>query len=324
MKTENLIIAGKEKETSPAKWKNTAERADHGETAVVFCSAQEETCAPARTVWMDGTARFVELFKKAGMNAGQVTACAKTCMETAGAPLTNMEYVVLSLMMQICVAGDDFFSRLSTVSRMEYGQYMDLAKTVCRGKYDMLAAMDEEAEKCYLTVQKNLGILIPPEFKEEQTVNPMPGFILAYPSGYRYIFTGTLLAECLQRIHRTCPLSFTAPAHIKTCRMPAYTMAHGISACMVLPGIDFLEIYYGADGGTDLLRQCSRVLFCGEQMIRNKTADTLSALYSIPDLRELPDGNVYELKLPDRRKQLEGYTIKREGADKNADKQQPV
>lgn len=300
MKTENLIIAGKETQTSPVKWKNVQERASGGEAAVVFGTQQEKTCRPAGTVWLDGNKSFPELFRKAGMTAGQVTECARRCMETAGAyPMTNMEYIILSMMVKICMAGDGFFSRLPAVRTMAYGQFMDFSSVLCREKHGVIAAVGEEGERCYQSVQKTFSSLIP-ELGEEQTVCPGPGDILAYPSGYRYMFTGTLLAECLQHVHRGCPLGFTVPAHIRPWQIPAYTGMRGISTCTVLPGIDFLGIFYGMEDGVRIFRQCGRIVFCGEQMIREETAEALSRAYGIPDLQELADGIMQELVLPSR------------------------
>lgn len=285
---ENIIIAGEKKKTDEEKADRICVSVERGDTVAVICDNPEEL---SRIVGTDtriykGNIWFPELMEKAKVPAERTTALISDYLSWEERhPLGNLEYLVLSMMVETAYKSGDFYTGMN---RQNFNEILKC----CRGKADAVSEERKEARSIY---EKIRGRLAEMGFLDEYESIGMPeaGKVTFIQS--KYPFLCSLYLECLYRTIKNRTVLFV-PGYVRQ-QMETLETAkeRGISTIITVSSIDFLTMFYpGRFAG--LFTPADEIILCGEQMLRRRTAGLLARMGSDVENEGLVAENILNLK----------------------------
>lgn len=312
---ENVIIAGKRNNRTEIEMECIGKGKEN--RTFVFCkdpltwiAARSKIVSEVREVHVVNEAfRFADLMKKVKIPTEYIVEMLRAYLEwEKRQKLNSLEYLVLSLIVERAISKDDFFTAMADTVKLSFKEFISDAKKESPEKAE--SVNKKNAEHIYEMMKIRLPELgfIP----GAMDITTGTGGITLITAAYAPLCT--LFLECLYRTEHG-PMCVFLPEDVRMCSKNTLyrSKANGISTYISTPSIDFMAMYYQ---GTfhDFIEEYDRVVLCGEQMIRKKTAGFLARLcapveteYMVArEILSLRDGKARVIETHKRRKQLCG------------------
>lgn len=283
--SENIIIAG--------KWKNTYEMGAHylaereNKKTVVFCKDPLVWIGGKCEAFVDmdevhiinGAFCFPEMIRKAGMAQEDLTEILRVYMaRDKKCALNHMEELILTLIVKRALKKADFFQEMSQIPTEQFRAFYRNIRNDFPDEAEMIEKEKKEAVCAYNSIQSRLPRMgfLPWAFNLGMWNN---GILLVTTE---YAPLCTLFIECLYRIECDGMDVHVWDEVWMRKEILEIGKTNGISTFITTPSVDFLGMHYKGMF-RDFIRSYDRIVLCGEQIMRQKTAHFLARLTVPPE-----------------------------------------